>query len=251
MNRRNRPKVIANFAMTADGKVSTRELTPANFTSPSDKHRLLEIRAQGDAVMVGRNTLATDTMSMTLPDEDLRKARQARGLSPEPLRVIVSQKGRLDTSWKVFQSDGARRIVFATTQMPEAKRAELQPFCDLHLFDSEFPPLAEVLFILRKQYGVKTLVCEGGPTLLRSLIEAEALDVLYLTITPLVFGGKDAPTLSGSNPEFLDKITHCRLTSLQVIGNECFLCYHIRREEPPQRSRPGSGSGTKSTHPLS
>jgi len=237
--------------MTADGKVSTRELSPANFTSPVDKRRFLEIRAQGDAVMVGRNTLATDTMSMTLPDEDLRKDRQARGLSPEPLRVIVSQRGRLDVSWKVFQSEGGRRIVFATDQMPETKRAELAPFCDLHLFDSEFPPLHEVLSILKRQYGVKTLVCEGGPTLLRSLIEADALDVLYLTIAPLVFGGKDAPTLTGSNSEFLEKITHCRLASMQVIGNECFLCYHIRRQTSPQRSRSGSGSGTKFIRHLS
>lgn len=251
MNRRNRPKVIANFAMTADGKVSTRELSPATFTSPTDKHRFLEIRAQGDAVMVGRNTLATDTMSMTLPDEDLRKARLAAGLSSEPLRVIVSQRGRLDTGWKVFQAEGAQRIVFATSQMPEDKRAELTPFCDLHLFDSEFPPLAEVLSILRTQYGVKTLVCEGGPTLLRSLIEADALDVLYLTIAPLVFGGKEAPTLTGAKPEFLEKVTHCRLASMQAIGNECFLCYHIRRQAPPRRSRPGSGSGTKSTRHLS
>lgn len=240
MNRRDRPKVIANFAMTVDGKVSTRELSPANFTSPADKRRLLEIRAQGDAVMVGRNTLATDTMSMTLPDEDLRKDRQARGLSQEPLRVIVSQRGRLDTSWKVFQAEGARRIVFATSQMPAAKRAELTSFCDLHIFDSEFPPLAEVLSILRRQYSVKTLVCEGGPTLLRSLIEADALDVLHLTIAPFVFGGKDAPTLSGTKPEFLEKITHCRLTSLQAIGNECFLCYHVRRQAPARRSSPGS-----------
>jgi riboflavin-specific deaminase-like protein len=229
MNRRDRPKVIANFALTADGKVSTREHTPANFTSPRDKHRLLEIRAMGDAILVGRNTVATDTMSMTLRDRDLRAMRRAKGLAPEPLRVIVSQRGRLDPKWKVFQTPGARRIVFATTQMPAAKRRAIEPLCDLHLFDSEWAPLEQVLATLRKQYAVRTLVCEGGPTLLRGLIEIGALDVLYLTVAPVIFGGKDAPTLTGTNPDFLAGIAHFRLASMRTVGGECYLRYVAAR----------------------
>ena len=64
-----RPRVILNFAATTDGKVSTAQQTPSGFTSAFDKHRLLEIRALGDALMVGRNTLQIDRMSMGLPDE--------------------------------------------------------------------------------------------------------------------------------------------------------------------------------------
>jgi riboflavin-specific deaminase-like protein len=232
MNRRDRPKVIANFALTADGKVSTREHTPANFTSPRDKRRLLEIRAMGDALLVGRNTVATDTMSMTLRDEALQAKRRAKGLAPEPLRVILSQRGRLDPKWKVFQTPGAQRIVFCTKQMPVAKRRALEPLCDLHLFDAEWPPLDQVLAILRRQYAVRTLVCEGGPTLLRALIELDALDVLHLTVAPVIFGGKDAPTLTGTNPDFLDHIARFRLTSLRTLGGECYLRYVAQRTLP-------------------
>jgi riboflavin biosynthesis pyrimidine reductase len=39
-----RPRIILNFAMTVDGKVSTAKQTPSGFTSAFDKHRLLEIR---------------------------------------------------------------------------------------------------------------------------------------------------------------------------------------------------------------
>jgi riboflavin biosynthesis pyrimidine reductase len=40
-----RPKIHAHFAMTADGKISTKNLTPSQFTSPADKARIGEIRS--------------------------------------------------------------------------------------------------------------------------------------------------------------------------------------------------------------
>jgi riboflavin-specific deaminase-like protein len=238
MNRRDRPKVIANFAITADGKISTRAHTPATFTSPHDKRRLLEIRALGDAILVGRNTVATDTMSLTLRDRSLRARRRARGLPAEPLRVILSARGDLDPSWKVFQTPGARRIVFSTFQMPDATRGALVPLCDLHLLDAETIPLEDVLSALRGLYDVRTLVCEGGPTLFRGLVEIDALDTLHLTIAPRVFGGATAPTLTGTNPDFLRRIAHFRLTSMRAAGDECFLRYIAQRPPPlnPQLS---------------
>ncbi|MDD5198978.1 MAG: RibD family protein [Terrimicrobiaceae bacterium] len=230
MNRRDRPRVIANFAMTADGKVSTRAHTPAAFTSPRDKRRLLEIRALGDAILVGRNTVATDTMSMRIRDRALRASRRAKGLPAEPLRVIVSARGNLDPAWKVFRSPGARRIVFSTRQMPGATRRAILPLCELHLFDAASLPIAEVLSILRRDHDVRTLVCEGGPTLFRSLVEIGALDTLHLTVAPLIFGGRDAPTLTGTHPDFLASIRHFRLESLRTHGGECYLRYRAIRQ---------------------
>jgi riboflavin-specific deaminase-like protein len=229
MNRRNRPRVIANFAITADGKISTREHTPANFTSPRDKKRLLEIRARGDAILVGRNTVATDTMSMTLPDRALRAERRERGLPAEPSRVIVSASGNLDPGWKVFTSRGAPRIVFSTFHMPDAIRGALVPLCDLHLLDADEIPLEDVLTALREIYDVRTLVCEGGPTIFRQLVELDALDELHLTVAPRIFGGAQAPTLTGTHPGFLASIRHLRLESLRTHGEECYLRYRVRR----------------------
>jgi riboflavin-specific deaminase-like protein len=226
VNHRDRPKVIANFAMTADGKVTTRNRTPATFTSPRDKKTLLEIRAHADAVIVGRNTVATDTMSMTLPDRALQSARLAKSLSAQPLRVIVSGRAALDTHWKVFTTPGARRIVFHTSPISTAARKKLESLCDLRRFEK----IEDVLVILRKDYGVRTLLCEGGPTLFRTFVEAGALDELHLTVAPLVFGGKDAPTLTGTSLDFLPSIAHFRRESMRVIDGECYLRYRSARK---------------------
>ncbi len=225
-----RPRVIANFALTADGKVSTRHHTPTGFTQPADKRRLQEIRALGDALIVGAGTVSADTMSMRLSAEDLRAERMSRGAAPEPLRVIVTNRGKLDSQGKVFQKGGAPRVIFSTRRMPEKIRDDLTPLVDLWLFDAESVDLSAALQILRTDYGVRTLVCEGGPTLFRSLLEIGAIDELRLTWASVVFGGAAAPTLTGLPGDFLPKTLHARLVKMEPGDGECYLTYQFSRK---------------------
>ncbi len=229
MRRSDRPRVVANFARTADGKISTRNHTPTGFTSKQDLRRLLEIRATGDAVVVGRKTLAADSMSMTLRDDDLRELRLAAGKPAEPLRVVISASGRLDPAGKVFETPGATRIVFSTTAMPKSIQATLEPLADLHLADGEELDLTVVLRTLRKQYGVRTLICEGGPTLFRSLVKIGAMDQLHLTFGPVIFGGANAPTLTGNDPAFFDSPVRLKMQTMEVRGGECYVSYQVRK----------------------
>src|SRR3977135_807159 len=73
-----RPFVSATFAMTLDGKITTRNFTPVDFTSREDKLHLFRQRALADAVVIGHSTLKHDNVRLGLPD-DLRKARIKRG----------------------------------------------------------------------------------------------------------------------------------------------------------------------------
>ena len=102
------PFVAATFAMTVDGKITTRTFSPVDFTSREDKLHLLRQRSLGDAVLIGRSTLAHDNVRLGLPDPRMRAEREARGQAPYPLRVIVSNEGRIDPALKIFQTDFSR-----------------------------------------------------------------------------------------------------------------------------------------------
>lgn len=227
--RRDRPFVMATFAMTLDGKITTRTFSPVDFTSREDKKHLIRQRSLGDAVLLGHTSLKRDNVRLGVPQPELREARIKRRQSPYPLRVIISDAGKIDTRLNIFQTDFSPIVIFSTDRMPLKTRNALQKKAALHLTKSKHVDLAEMLQTLRSKYKVRTLACEGGPTLFRALLERDFVDQLNLTIAPYLFGGAGAPTLTGLNKNFLPKSVHCRLTDMCVVGDECFLTYRIRR----------------------
>jgi len=225
-----RPRVIVNFAMTVDGKVSTRKFTPTGFTGSADKRRLRGIRALGDALLVGAATVAADSMAMGLSDGGLQKARIRRGQAPEPLRVLLTNSGKLNLKWKVFANSRTPLVIFAGRRISSATRNSLPDFCDLWVFERETVSMASVLEILAEDYGIRTLVCEGGPRVFRSLASEGAVDELFLTIAPRIFAGSTAPTLTGNPSDFLPKGLQLRLISGRVVQDEWHGHYSIAKK---------------------
>ena len=228
-SKRQRPFVVATFAMTADGKVTTRTLAPVDFTSREDKLHLFRQRALADAVLIGHTSLKRDNVRIGLPAE-LQDARTKRGQSRCPLRVIISNKGRIDHRLKIFQSDISPIIIFSTKRMPPKYRKTLESKATLHLSNAEHVDLPIMLATLRNKYNVRRLACEGGPTLFRALLERGLIDQLNLTLAPYMFGGAKAPTLTGASKEFLPASVHCSLVDIRTIGDECFLTYRIKHQ---------------------
>lgn len=232
--RKRRPLVRANFAITADGKISTRNRTPSLFTSPRDKRKLLEIRAGVDAILVGRATVASDAMTMGLPDKSLRAQRVERGQAEYPLRVVVTNTGRLSPKLRLFSVKAGPIVIFTTGQMSCATASRLQALgAEIRRQRGRVVNLGKMLSDLREELHVKTLVCEGGAALLRSLLEADLVDYLHLTLCPTIFGGSLAPTLTGLPGPFLPRSVHLRMVSMDVSKEgECFLEYRVvRRRE--------------------
>ena len=225
------PEVAVNFALTWDGKTSTRNFTPATFSSKRDKHRLLEIRSTGDALLVGLNTIAADNMSMGLPDESLRRQRLRRKQAPFPIRVIVTNSGKIHPRLKVFQTDFSPVIIYSTERMPPRTQTALAGKAALHLHAGGTVDLRKMLRHLSECYKVKRIVCEGGPSLFRSLLAQDLVDEINLTLCPLVFGGLSAPTLTSVPGDFLPHAVHCELAKMETVNGECFLRYKVSRAE--------------------
>jgi riboflavin-specific deaminase-like protein len=214
--------------MTVDGKITTRDFTPVDFTSREDKQHLFRQRALADAVLIGHTSLKRDNVRLGI-SEDLRAARIKRRQTPAPFRVIVSNEGKIDSQLKIFQSEISPILVFSTKRMPkEVRKALREKKVTLHLGDLREVDLREMLRILQCDYNVRRVACEGGPTLFRSMLERGLVDELNLTIAPYLFGGDGAPTLTGLSKEFLPASVQCSMKDMRVAGDECFLTYKIR-----------------------
>lgn len=227
-----RPLVIATFAMTLDGKVTTKNLSPVTFTSRQDKLHLFRQRSLADAVLIGHTSLKRDNVRLGLPKE-MQENRVKEGQSRCPLRVIVSNEGKIDHRLKIFSSDISPIVIFSTRRMPQKYQRALEQKATLHLSDKANVDLAGMLKTLRNEYAVRTVACEGGPTLFRSLLEQGLVDRLNLTLAPYLFGGAEAPTLTGVGTDFLPGSVRCTLSEMRTVGEECFLTYQIKHPRRP------------------
>jgi len=233
-----RPFVTANFALTWDARISTRRRTPSDFSSPRDKRRLLEIRAECDAILVSAATLAADAMTMGLPAPKLRAPRRARGQAEYPLRVVVSRSGRIDPALRIFTETFSPIVIFATTRMPARVRTALAGRADVWLYEGASVDFADLLLTLRREYGVRRLVCEGGSQIFRALLEGGLVDEIHATLCPRIFGGTAAPTLTGPAGGFLPQGVPLTLRKMEVRNGECFVEYRVGRRRGMQPVRP-------------
>jgi riboflavin-specific deaminase-like protein len=190
-----RPCVITNFAVTVDGRATLHGRSGA-IGSDTDTEMLVCLRTRVDAVMIGAGTMRAERYGRPVADPGKRGRRERRGLSQDPLLVIVS--GRLDLPWDapVFDDRGARVLIFTTSDAePPETVAEVRMVRHEGRVD-----LAAVLGYLRRDRGVRALLCEGGPRLHAQLIDAGLVDELFVTRAPKLAGG-DGPGLAVGMPE--------------------------------------------------
>ncbi len=207
-----KPYISTNLAISADGKISSSPPRPSGWTSPADHARLIKLRENADAILVGRGTLDADQMTMTVP-----------GKSTQPLRCIVSRTGRIDPQHPIFGKSGGDIHLLAT----EGKSGEFHPRITVHQ-----GALPDFLEKLAGEFHVRHIHCEGGGQLIRSLAEIDAIDEFHLTIAGhTIFGGKDASTATGTVTDFLPNSLKFRLSHFQTSPEtgECFLSYQRDR----------------------
>jgi riboflavin biosynthesis pyrimidine reductase len=164
------------------------ELSP-----PADAELFRSLRALGDVVLVGAETVRREGYGPVRLPEALRRERGARG-RPEVPRVAVVT-GSLAFDWEIplFRDAApeARPILLApSTAAPDAVAAAAA-HAEVRVAGEHRVDLVAALDRLA-DHGATVVWCEGGPHLLGELVGADLLDELCLTVAP-VMGGDPLP----------------------------------------------------------
>ncbi len=222
-----RPFVLINMAMTADGKIATANRRVSSFGSPRDQRHLYELRATADAVMCGARTVDTHAVTLGNGGERFGKLRQRRGLAEFPLRIVVTGSGSLDPRAALFQHHFSPIIVLTSQRATKPCLAALRAVADaVRVCGKEGVSFGSALRWLRTEWNVRRLLCEGGGELNDALFRAGLVDELHLTLCPMIFGGRSAPTIAdGLGCARLADAFAMRLQSSRRVGEELFLVY--------------------------
>src|SRR5580692_10966732 len=216
MNRRGLPFVFLNAAMTADGKLAPASRHFEPFGGPRDYQQLLELRATADAVMAGARTVDLDKVNMGPGAVQHRRARLRRGLAEYNLRVVVSGSGTIDPGAEIFRHRFSPIIILTSGRASWAKLRRLERVADeVKVCGQNEIDFVGALRWLREKWKVKRLLCEGGGEVNGAMFKAGLVDEVHLTLCPLIFGGRDAPTLAdGEGVARLAQAARLRLMSM-------------------------------------
>ncbi len=196
-----RPYTYSNFAQARDGRISYNELNASSGGDVTDfnahdRWLMALLRARADAVMSGDATLNLEmdhlwTAEFICPYDAAAFAelRGAEGHTPVPILVIVSMEGKINFDALCFRQS-ALQIVVATTKRGAAfvHGIECKATVDVHDFGQDKVDLLRLSQMLASDYGVRNLLCEGGPRLFGSMLDAHLIDEEFVTFCPNFIG---------------------------------------------------------------
>jgi riboflavin-specific deaminase-like protein len=217
-----RPYLILNFAATVDGR-ATIEGHSGKIGSATDTEVLQRLRTRVDAVMIGAGTMRAERYGRMVSDPDFRAYREHEGLKPDPLGVIVSNRFGLPWDAGLFTDGGGEVVVFTAAADAEAPETAT-PVTVVRHSEGEGVDLAEAMRWLRSERGIRSVLCEGGPTLHGELQARNLADELFLTIAPKLAGRDERSILAAP----LEGVIDLELAWLLETESELFARYRRR-----------------------
>jgi 2,5-diamino-6-(5-phosphoribosylamino)pyrimidin-4(3H)-one reductase (EC 1.1.1.-) len=218
-------QVVVNAAMSADGKLSSREREQIAISGPQDFDRVDALRADSDAVMVGVGTVLADDPSLTLDSEQRRTERRERGDPADPARVVADSRLRTPTDARVLAGD-AETVLLASADAPAERVTQLESAGATVLRAGERRVDLPDAFDALDERDIEQVMVEGGGELIYSLFEDELVDRLSVFVGSLVIGGRDAPTLADGDG-FADGFPALALETVERIDDGVLLAYTV------------------------
>ncbi|SFS07678.1 2,5-diamino-6-(5-phosphoribosylamino)pyrimidin-4(3H)-one reductase [Halomicrobium zhouii] len=217
--------VVVNAAMSADGKLSTREREQVAISGPDDFDRMDRLRAESDAVMVGVGTVIADDPSLTVDDAARRAGREEAGDPPNPARVVADSRVRTPPDATVLDDRAHTYLLVSQAAPPDFVEQMEDAGATVIATGQDRVELVTALAKLEGD-GVDQLMVEGGGELIFSLFEEGLVDELSVYVGSSVIGGRDAPTLADGDG-FVDSFPELALSDVERIDDGVLLRWTV------------------------
>ncbi len=222
----NRPHTTVVLAISADGKIADTARSAAAFSSNIDRAHLERQVAIADAILFGAGTLRAHGSAMSLSNSELIAQRRQQQKPPQPIQIVCTRSGNIPDDIRFFQQKIPRWLL--TTEAGAGRWKSKEDFVEII---TPTTPEGEIHWEKALQTlsekGINHLAVLGGGELIAALFEQHLLDELWLTVCPILFGGKNAPTPIEGIGLSAEKAKQLTLLSVETIDQEIFVHYGI------------------------
>ena len=181
---------------TLDGKATLGGRT-AGIGGPADRELFHHLRTQADAVMVGAGTLRAERYGRIVREPALRAKREREGLDPDPVACVASASldGLAELPLLAVPEQRVAVLTAASGELPPRGARVEYVRAGPAEGDGGRVDLSAALGRLHAEWGLRSILCEGGPTLNSELLRAGLVDELFLSVSPKLAGGAEALTI--------------------------------------------------------
>ena len=179
------PGVRFNFVSSIDG-AATRAGLSGGLSGAADKRRFELLRRAADVVVVGAGTVREEGYEALRVSDASVRWRVDHGRGEHPVLAIVTASLDLDPASPIFTRAPVRPVILSTERA--TGRAAFADVADVVVAGSSKVGAHAAVDALRRR-GLDRILCEGGPSLFGTFIEADALDELCITISPSLEAG--------------------------------------------------------------
>ncbi|MET0700042.1 MAG: pyrimidine reductase family protein [Mycobacterium sp.] len=202
--------VRANMIFSADGAAAFGGRA-GPLSCPTDQELLGILRGFADVVLVGAGTARA---------ENYGPARPTEGRATPPPIAVISRTGDLPD--RLFSDPGQPPILVTSALAAEQANLARDSRWRVLIAGEDTVDVRQAVALLRAQ-GMHRILCEGGPTLLDALVDADAVTEICVTLAPKLAANQ--PVGQRSLPSALTLPIGMRLDHALVHGDYLFLKY--------------------------
>jgi riboflavin biosynthesis pyrimidine reductase len=209
------------MVVSADGAVSV-DGRSRGLSGPADRMVFTVLRSLADVILVGSGTVRAERYRPVQADEIWAGLRPPG--APVPPIAVVSGRLNLDPDCLLLSgaAPGAQTIVITTAAAPPEQRAAIARRSRVIEAGQYRLDLTAAVSALRR-LGYASILAEGGPMLLGHLADADLIDELCLTTSPVLTSGPAGRMIISDNS------TAARLSLAHVLHDDGFLFSRYQR----------------------
>ncbi len=211
--------VRANMIFSADGAAAFGGRA-GPLSCPTDQRLLKILRGLADVVLVGAGTARAENYGPVQLTDAARARRQHEGRFAAPPVAVVSRSGELPA--RLFSNPGQPPILVTCAHTAARRDLGDDDRQRILVAGEDTVDVARALAMLR-ELGMHRILCEGGPTLLDELVEADAVTELCVTLAPRLAASQ--PIGYRVHPARLPAPVTMRLAHALVCDDYLFLKY--------------------------
>lgn len=213
----NRPYVIINCAMSADGKIATPAGKQLRISNEEDIKRMYSLRNSSDAVLVGVNTILSDNPKLTVKETYIKNPKN-------PIRVILDTHCR--TKPDSLAVDTQAKTIIITNGQCDRVYSETVEILQCEIDDEGLIDIKEMLQLLYDK-GIKKLLVEGGSTVIWKFLKCGLVDDFYTYIGPIIIGGKYTPSVADGEGIYENNPINLKIVEMKRVGEGILVHYQL------------------------